>query len=64
LARVVLEHPGGPWRRIPRTGDIPNLENAAECLIGHSTACWSFFCSWTTGINEDSHIQIQIKCTF
>ena len=44
LARVVFEHPGGPCRRIPRTGDIPSLVNEAECLIGHSTACWSFFC--------------------
>lgn len=44
LARVVFEHPGGPCRRTPRIGDIPILENAAECLIGHSTACWSFFC--------------------
>lgn len=44
LARVVFEHPGGPYRRIPRIGDIPSLENSVEYLIGHSTACWSFFC--------------------
>jgi len=44
LARVVLEHPGGPWRRIPRIGVIPNLENAAGCFIGHSIACSSFVC--------------------
>ena len=38
LARVVFEHPGGPCKSTPRTGDIPSLANAAACLMGHSTA--------------------------
>jgi len=44
LAIVVLEHPGGPWRRIPRIGVIPNLESLSGYFIGHSTTCLSSFC--------------------
>lgn len=31
LAIIVLLHPGGPNKRIPLLGSIPNLANLAEC---------------------------------
>ena len=47
LASMVFPLPGGPARRTPRGGSIPNLEKASGLSIGNSTAslseviCWS-----------------------
>lgn len=40
---IVLEHPGGPYMRIPLGGRIFNRLNDSACLIGQTIACCSFF---------------------
>lgn len=42
FATIVLEHPGGPYRRIPLGGSIPILVKDSGCFNGHSTACFNF----------------------
>ena len=39
FAHNVLEHPGGPYNRIPAGGLTPNLLNDSGCFKGHSTHC-------------------------
>ena len=41
LAMSVLEHPGGPYMRMPRGGVMPMRLKASGCLMGHSTACFN-----------------------
>lgn len=39
LAVIVLEHPGGPYNKIPLLGLIPILTKASGCFKGHSITC-------------------------
>ena len=42
FAIIVLEQPGGPYMRTPRGGLMPILVKTSGCLIGQSTAWFSF----------------------